>query len=58
MSLLGQVCLRYMNARDKIAAVAHKVINPRTVCEGSVQSSRFSGRITDGDFRGYLKLID
>lgn len=48
----------YVGWDEIIEAVVRRVIIPRTLFEGGVQLSRFSERITDDDFRGYLRLID
>lgn len=54
---VGHVSI-YVGEDEIIEAIVRKVIIPRTLCEGGVQSRRFSERISGDDFRGYLKLID
>ena len=48
----------YVGENEIIEAIVRNVVVPRTFSEGGVQSGRFSERIADDDFRGYLKLID
>ena len=54
---VGHVAI-YVGGDEIIEAVVRSIIIPHTLFEGGVQLSRFSERIADNDFRGYLKLIN